>query len=143
MGELWSLFDFLMPGFLESETVFKRLYRNPIEKEGVTEIAKALFERISPFILRRTKNEVATELPPKTEVVVKIPLTDKQQDLYETLRLASNPRRSLSSRYPDTLSYLPYCIILLQKHKFNVCIYNIMNHYGKTNKSRKNSLRYK
>jgi len=92
LGELWSLFDFLMPGFLESETVFKRLYRNPIEKEGVTEIAKALFKRVSPFMLRRTKNEVAAELPPKTEVVVKIPLTDQQQDLYETLRLASNQK---------------------------------------------------
>lgn len=86
LGELWSLYDFLLPGFLNNESQFKAEYRNPIERDGDTVRAQALFNRIAPFILRRTKNEVATELPPKTEVVCHIPLSDTQNDLYETIR---------------------------------------------------------
>jgi hypothetical protein len=87
LGDLWSLFDFLLPGFLGSEQQFQRLYRTPIEggvngKRGI-----ALSRRIAPFFLRRTKYEVAPELPPKTEIMCKIPLGEEQQDLYESLRL--------------------------------------------------------
>ncbi|PCJ47316.1 MAG: helicase [Moraxellaceae bacterium] len=92
LGELWSLFDFLMPGFLETESLFKRLYRNPIEKDNDQDRGEALFNRIAPFMMRRNKNEVLTELPPKTEIVVHIPLAEEQQDLYETIRLSSNQK---------------------------------------------------
>ena len=92
LGELWSLFDFLMTGYLESETVFKRLYRNPIEKDNDKDRGEALFNRIAPFMMRRNKNEVLSELPPKTETVVHIPLSEEQQDLYETIRLSSNQK---------------------------------------------------
>jgi len=92
LGELWSLFDFLMTGFLESESAFKRLYRNPIEKDGDKDRSMALFNRIAPFMMRRNKNEVLSELPPKTEIIVHIPLTEEQQDLYETIRLASTQK---------------------------------------------------
>lgn len=92
LGELWSLFDFLMTGYLESESVFKRLYRNPIEKDNDKDRGEALFNRIAPFMMRRNKNEVLSELPPKTETVVHIPLAEEQQDLYETIRLSSNQK---------------------------------------------------
>lgn len=92
LGELWSLFDFLMTGFLESESTFKRLYRNPIEKDSDSDRAQALFNRVAPFMMRRNKNEVLSELPPKTETVVHIPLSEEQQDLYETIRLSSNQK---------------------------------------------------
>ncbi len=87
LGELWSLFDFIMPGFLDSEHRFQRLYRIPIEKEGDHARSNALLSRIAPFMLRRRKDEVATELPPKTEVLVRVALHDAQRDLYETLRV--------------------------------------------------------
>lgn len=98
LGELWSQFEFLMPRFLDSEQGFKRRYRKPIEKDGDEARARALMERIGPFLLRRTKEEVATDLPPKTEVVVKLPLPDAQAELYETLR-----QRCVDSLHEDRL----------------------------------------
>ncbi|WP_289840110.1 DEAD/DEAH box helicase [Crenobacter oryzisoli] len=88
LGELWALFDFLMPGFLGSETQFKRVFRTPIEKQGDNERRRSLARRVAPFLLRRSKNEVATELPPKTEIVRAAELSGTQRDLYETVRLA-------------------------------------------------------
>jgi|GEM_PF-2928939 hypothetical protein len=67
LGELWSQFDFLMPGFLGDSAAFKRWYRTPIEVHGDSQQKTRLSKRLAPFLLRRTKQEVATELPPKTE----------------------------------------------------------------------------
>jgi len=87
LGELWSLFHFLMPGLLGDERQFRRLFRNPIEKHGDAERADRLARRVAPFMLRRTKEQVATELPPKTEIVHSVPLSGAQRDLYESIRL--------------------------------------------------------
>ena len=87
LGEIWSLFHFLMPGFLGSETRFRERFRNPIERHGDTERLAQLRARITPFMLRRTKALVAHELPPKVETVARVELTGKQADLYETIRL--------------------------------------------------------
>ena len=87
LGELWSLFHFLMPGFLGSEARFKALFRNPIEKQGSPERLTQLRARITPFMLRRTKALVAHELPPKVETLLRVELSGKQADLYETIRL--------------------------------------------------------
>ncbi len=86
LGELWSLFQFLMPEFLGSEYQFNQLYRQPIEKNKDYYRQSLLAKRIAPLMLRRTKNEVATELPSKTEMKVLIPLEEGQADLYETVR---------------------------------------------------------
>lgn len=88
LGELWSLFHVLLPGFLGSEKQFQKLFRKPIEKENSLERKKILQKRVQPFILRRTKQEVILELPPKTEILTPIALTEKQRDLYEAIRLA-------------------------------------------------------
>lgn len=92
LGELWSLFDFLMPGFLGDLPTFNRRYRDPIEKLGQADRQTWLRGRVAPFLLRRTKDEVAAELPPKTEVVHRVDLTEAQRDLYETVRLAMDGR---------------------------------------------------
>ena len=89
LGELWSLFHFLMPGFLGSQARFKELFRTPIEKQGDAERLAQLRSRITPFMLRRTKKEVATELPDKIESVSSVELSGKQADLYETIRLTT------------------------------------------------------
>jgi superfamily II DNA or RNA helicase len=89
LGELWSLFHFLMPGFLGSARRFKELYRTPIEKYGDTELLAALSRRVTPFILRRTKKEVLKDLPDKIESLSMVSLEGKQADLYETIRLAT------------------------------------------------------
>jgi SNF2 family DNA or RNA helicase len=84
---LWSLFHFLMPGFLGSQKRFAELFRNPIERQGSSEKMDQLRKRITPFMLRRTKNVVASELPPKIETLMPVPLQGRQADLYETIRL--------------------------------------------------------
>ncbi|PVZ70467.1 DEAD/DEAH box helicase [Pelagibaculum spongiae] len=89
LGELWSLFDFLMPGFLYSRTQFDQLYRQPIEKAADQVRFNALTKRIAPFMLRRTKQQVATELPPKTEILRSVPLEPEQQKLYSALRAST------------------------------------------------------
>lgn len=88
LGELWSLFNVLMPGWLGNEQAFNRHYRVPIEKHGDAERMALLRARIRPFMLRRTKEQVARELPPKTEMIHWVELTQSQRDRYETLRLA-------------------------------------------------------
>ena len=89
LGELWSLFHFLMPGFLGSQRRFGELFRQPIEKQGDSEALLRLRQRVTPFMLRRTKALVATELPPCIESVTSVELDGAQADLYETIRLAT------------------------------------------------------
>ncbi|MGC6467406.1 MAG: DEAD/DEAH box helicase [Akkermansiaceae bacterium] len=86
LGELWSLFRFLIPGFLGSLDRFRQNYQNPIEKEEDEERSDLLKARLGPLILRRTKDQVAKELPPKTILVHPVELTSGQRDLYETVR---------------------------------------------------------
>ncbi|HWZ48134.1 MAG TPA: DEAD/DEAH box helicase, partial [Herbaspirillum sp.] len=90
LGELWTQFDFLMPGFLGDARTFMRLWRKPIEIGGETLRAQLLAQRVRPFILRRRKDEVAAELPPRTEVIKRLQLQGRQRDLYETVRVASD-----------------------------------------------------
>ena len=89
LGEVWSLFHFLMPGFLGSKQRFNTLFRTPIEKQGDGARMAQLRARIAPFMLRRTKALVAGELPPKVESVMTVELTGAQADLYETIRLGT------------------------------------------------------
>jgi len=92
LGELWSLFDFLAPGFLGSQKSFKSRYRNPIEKQGDIERQELLTRRIRPFMLRRTKEEVITELPPKTEIVEPVEMETNQRAIYEAIRLSMHAK---------------------------------------------------
>ncbi|MEW5771920.1 MAG: SNF2-related protein [Thermodesulfobacteriota bacterium] len=82
--ELWSLFEFLMPGFLGSQHSFQRGIVKPI-KDGDEETLDYLRTRVRPFILRRTKAEVARDLPPKVENVQYCALADEQMELYSSL----------------------------------------------------------
>ena len=92
LGELWSLFHFLMPGLLGDQKQFQRLFRTPIEKLGDTRRQQGLARRVRPFLLRRTKSQVAAELPEKTEIIEHIELADAQRDLYESIRLAMDAK---------------------------------------------------
>lgn len=92
LGELWSQFNFLMPGFLGSKEKFTTHYRNPIEKSQNAEVQKQLSYLIRPFMLRRTKKEVIEELPDKTDIIRTVELNKDQRDLYETIRLSMNKK---------------------------------------------------
>lgn len=88
LGELWSQFDFLLPGFLGANRQFVKHWRTPIEKQNDRQRRDLLARRIRPFILRRKKEDVAQELPPKTIIVRSVELEGAQRDLYETVRAA-------------------------------------------------------
>jgi superfamily II DNA or RNA helicase len=92
LGELWSLFNFLMPGFLGKQTDFQKIFRNPIERDKDRDRQVLLNQRVKPFILRRLKNEVAKELPLKTEIICPIEIEGDQRDLYETLRVSMHQK---------------------------------------------------
>jgi SNF2 family DNA or RNA helicase len=92
LGELWSQFAFLMPGLLGDRKSFQKRFRTPIEKRGDGVRAAQFARRIRPFLLRRTKAAVASDLPPKTEVVRRIELDAAQRDLYEAIRLSVHER---------------------------------------------------
>ena len=92
LGELWSQFHFLLPGLLGEEKTFNTQFRHPIERQDDPVRRALLNRRIRPFLLRRTKDNVAKELPEKTEVVRRIELSGPQRDLYETVRLAMDKK---------------------------------------------------
>jgi superfamily II DNA or RNA helicase len=85
LSELWSVFDFLMPGFLGEKEEFRHRFINPIEERGDRTIERRLKKQVSPFILRRMKQDVAQDLPPKIENVLYCELTDQQQGLYKQI----------------------------------------------------------
>ncbi|AGM40457.1 SNF2 family DNA/RNA helicase [Spiribacter salinus M19-40] len=92
LGELWAQFDFVAPGLLGNASAFKRTYRRPIEQDRDESRLTALRERVGPFLLRRTKQAIARDLPPKTEISLYAELVGGQRDLYEQLRLGQQAR---------------------------------------------------
>jgi len=92
LGELWAQFDFLLPGLLADETHFRRYWRIPIEAHGDRGRQARLARRLAPFMLRRRKQDVLEELPPKTEIIRSVPLHEDQAALYESIRLSMEKR---------------------------------------------------
>ena len=82
LSELWSIFDFIMPDYLFSYKKFKTIYEMPIVKNNDQNTIKKLKTLIEPFILRRTKKEVLTELPEKTITVLNNEMEEEQRNIY-------------------------------------------------------------
>ncbi len=82
LSELWSIFDYIMPGYLFSYSKFKKNFESPIVKENSESAMKKLKMLIEPFILRRLKKEVLTELPDKTISVLNNEMVDEQNKIY-------------------------------------------------------------
>ena len=83
LTELWSIFDFLMPGYLLSHKKFKDRYETPIVREQDERSLKDLKRHVMPFILRRMKKDVLTELPDKVERKMVSSMTPKQEKVYQ------------------------------------------------------------
>lgn len=95
LDELWSLFDFLMPGLLSSYDRFVEKYvRNPNRMQGQTKNLDTLRKKVSPFILRRMKKDVIADLPPVSHIVYHCHLSDTQRELYHSY--AASAREELS-----------------------------------------------
>ncbi|SET20841.1 DEAD/DEAH box helicase [Stigmatella erecta] len=89
LGELWSLFAIVFPGLLGSWEQFRERFAAPIERGKEPEANAALSRVLRPFLLRRTKQEVARELPSRTEIQVPVALSEEEWTLYEDARLAA------------------------------------------------------
>ncbi|XXF79245.1 DEAD/DEAH box helicase [Myxococcaceae bacterium GXIMD 01537] len=89
LGDLWSLFSVVFPGLLGSWEQFRERFAAPIERGKDPDARGALARVLRPFLLRRTKQEVARELPPRTEVQVPVALSEEEFALYEDARLAA------------------------------------------------------
>lgn len=92
LEELWCLMDLVVPGILGTRGRFNEAWRKPVESRGDTVRAGELGRRIAPFLLRRTKWQVASELPSKTEIVQMVELDGYQRDLYEAVRAAADKK---------------------------------------------------
>lgn len=86
VSDIWSQMHFSNPGLLGSYSFFQKEFVIPIEKKKDEEVAKRLQAIIKPFVLRRTKTQVATELPPKTEQIIYCEMTESQGELYESTK---------------------------------------------------------
>lgn len=82
LTELWSIFDFIMPGYLLTSGKFSKLYETPIVKNGDKAALEELNKHIKPFILRRMKKDVIKELPPKIEHKLIVDMTEEQKKVY-------------------------------------------------------------
>jgi SNF2 family DNA or RNA helicase len=101
LGELWSILRVLSPGLLGSWEQFRARYAVPIEKFGDEERRRALAALLRPFILRRTKAEVAPELPSRTELVRHVRLSPEELGLYEELRAATLAEIAARKKSPE------------------------------------------
>ncbi|MGI5922725.1 MAG: SNF2-related protein [Lentisphaeria bacterium] len=97
-SDLWSLFDFLLPGYLGSHRDFRQLYEKKQDGGQRAKLAEHLAALVRPFILRRTKQEVCAELPAKLEQILYCELGDEQRRLYDNLLLAGRKLLELAKR---------------------------------------------
>lgn len=86
LGELWNLFQFINPGMLGSKEQFAKKFVSNGDAFQINQSRKELNRYISPFILRRNKNEVLDDLPDKTEVTLQVQLSEQERAMYEVLR---------------------------------------------------------
>ena len=86
LGELWNLFQFINPGLLGSLEQFHQRFALPIERDHNRDAGQQLKRLVQPFLLRRTKTQVLSELPPRIEVTVPVTLSDEEAVLYEAAR---------------------------------------------------------
>lgn len=86
VGDLWTQMAFLNPGLLGSHRFFQQEFVQPIEKKKDEDKAEKLQALIKPFVLRRTKEQVATELPPKSEQIIYCEMPEEQREIYERIK---------------------------------------------------------
>jgi SNF2 family DNA or RNA helicase len=92
LEDLWALYDWLIPGLLGDRKAFRARFRIPVERDGDAAAQARLNARVRPFLLRRTKQDVASDLPKKTEITDLVTLGERQRALYETIRATMDRR---------------------------------------------------
>ncbi len=123
--ELKSLFDVVLPDYMPTETLYKELFVNPIEKQQDSDKKYLLARFIKPFVLRRKKSEVLLELPEKTETLAYAPLSEEQKKLYQEVYRAH--KQQLFKELQDASKPTPYLHVfaLLTKLK-QICDHPVL-----------------
>ena len=103
VSDLWSLFDFLMPGFFQNESNFKSNYTNDELYRKITK------KRVTPFILKRTKEDSLDDLPSKEEIIMTSSLTNEERKVYEATRIEA---KNILDKAKDFVSILGYLTVL-------------------------------
>ncbi len=111
LGELWSQTNLIAPGLLGNMKQFRTIFQDPIENGAIQERKEQLQKRIKPFVMRRTKSEVESDLPPKTIIIRSLELSDSQKKLYESIR-ASTIVSLKALRNADNINNKNYPVIL-------------------------------
>ena len=121
LTELWSIFDFIMPGFLLSHDRFRQRYELPIVRAELESAGRDLRRHIMPFVLRRLKKDVLTELPDKVESQLVNEMTAEQQKIYDAhfVQAQKEFREELSQRGFDASRI--YILSLLTRLRQIVC----------------------
>ena len=113
LEELWSQMHFVNPGLLAGRKDFEERYAQPISRADAG-VARHLRERIRPFILRRLKKEVAPELPPRTEQILRCQLTGPEREVYNTVRVATQTKLMERAGAPNVMAALEALLRLRQ-----------------------------
>ena len=100
IAELWSIFDYIMPGYLYNYNKFKKKFEEPILKNEDKEALNRLKRLISPFVLRRVKKDVLTELPEKNITIMKNEMETEQEKLY--LSYLAQTKKEVAEELKDT-----------------------------------------
>ncbi len=101
LGELWSLFRIISPGLFGGWEQFRNRFANPIERNRDDDRRLALRDRLKPFVLRRTKQEVLKDLPARTESNLIVELNDQERKLYDKYRLSILNQANEIAKLPD------------------------------------------
>lgn len=101
IADVWSIFDFILPGYLLSYSKFKKQYETPIVKNQDEKLLARVHQLVAPFILRRLKKDVLTELPDKIESVVYCELDKDQQKVYEATLVSMNQKLQAELSEPN------------------------------------------
>jgi SNF2 family DNA or RNA helicase len=119
--DLWSLFHFIMPGYLGSRKDFKERYEAPLSSKPDPSLQQRLYRRISPFILRRTKNVVAKDLPEKLEQVQWCELTPAQAEIYHELAAATRKQLAENAGSKEQKKYRMVMLTALLRLRQAAC----------------------
>jgi SNF2 family DNA or RNA helicase len=134
LDELWALFDFLMPGYLGSQARFKRDFDGPITRDNNAAAAEELKRKIAPFVLRRMKEQVATDLPPKIYVARECKLTREQSQLYAKVAGEGRERIMEQARKGGNNVTLTMSILAALTHLKQICCHPALLEAGAISK---------
>ena len=136
IAELWSIFDFIMPGYLYNYNKFKKKFEEPILKYEDKEALERLKKLISPFVLRRVKKDVLTELPEKNVTVMKNEMEEKQEKLYLSY-LAQTKKEVVEELNGSSFEKSKFKILMLLTRLRQICCHPslfIENYNGSSGK---------